>query len=180
MLKQDVKIFSTILGIFAGLCAGMSQAATSVNAQVTTMVFEALTITNQQPLNFGHITPTAGGGTVVISTSGVRTVNGGVQVAGSFNHASFAVQGAPDRAYSIHTPASQIFVSDAVNPNPALVNALTVNNFTTESVNHGAPSATGQLSHSGADTIYLGGTLVVPANAVSGVYSGLVPVTVSY
>jgi len=168
-----------ILAAGVMLCAGYAQAAT-IGGEVSAVVVEQLTITNQQALNFGHVTPTAGGGSVTVSTGNARTVNGGVQVASSFTRATFKLQGAPNRSYSIHTPESQLFVSSEASSDPVLTNSLTVQNFTTFSVTRGAGGAIGKLSNSGQDDLYLGGTLIVPENAVPGIYSGLVPVTVSY
>jgi len=165
--------------LVAAFCAQNASAA-SVDATVSASVVESLIILNQQPLNFGHITPTAGGGSVVVTTANARNVNGGVQVSGGFNRASFKVQGAPSRVYSIHTPDSQLFVSSIASADPNLTNALTVNRFTVYSVNASSSAGEGQLSGGGQDDVYLGGTLIVPANAVPGVYSGLVPLTVSY
>lgn len=178
-MQRIAKCLAMVLPV-ASLMSGEAKAATSITADVTAQVVEMLLITNQQPLTFGEITSVNSSGTVVIGTNNLRGVTGGVQLApGGFNRATFKVQGAAGRAYSIHTPGSQQFVSSR----PAAsgeVASLTVNNFTTLSVNQGSVGDRGQLNGSGTDTIYLGGTLVVPANAAPGVYSGLVPITVSY
>lgn len=153
----------------------------TATGEVSAGVVETLSIISQQPLTFGHVTPLAGGGTVTIGTDNTRSVTGAVEVrAGGFHRAAFHVQGAPGRTYSIHMPDSQLFISSEANANPNLVNTLTVDHFTVYSVNHAAPGPAGQLGGTGADTVYLGGTLLVPENAMPGTYSGLVPLTVSY
>lgn len=155
--------------------------AASVTAVATATVVENITVANLQPLNFGHITPTAGGGSVTISTNNKRSVAGGVQLGpDAYSRATFKVQGTPGKSYSIHTPSEQTFVSSEASSDPSLTNRLTVNRFTVYSVNASSSGGDGKLGNGGQDDVYLGGTLVVPANAVPGVYSGLVPITVSY
>lgn len=180
-MKLSTRSFLMTL-LSANLCFAATQAhaAASANGQVGANVVERLTIVSQDPLNFGHLTPTGSGGVVVVSTGNNRSVTGGVQVSGGFSRGSFKVQGTPGSAYSIHTPDSQLFVSSAPNSDPNLVNSLTVDHFVTYSANEGSDSSSGRLSSSGDDMIYLGGRITVPANAVPGVYSGIVPVTVSY
>ncbi len=154
-------------------------AAFAVTATATATVVERLTITNTQPLSFGFIAP-AGGGSVTVTAGGQRQVGGGVDVQGNdFHHAAFDVQGTPGKIYTIHLPASQLFVAPIGSADPAFASELLVHNFVTSSVNQGSGTA-GKLDNSGQDTVYLGGTIEVPANAVPGVYSGVVPLTVSY
>lgn len=155
------------------MLAPMQVFAATTSGQAVAVVVENISITNEQPLSFGFIRPT-GGGSVTVTAQGARKVSGGVQTEGAeFHRASFKVQGAPDRSYVIHTPSSQIFTVDNAGENN-LVKSLTVNQFTTSTVNNS------KLGSNGQDIVYLGGTLVVPPNAAPGVYSGLVPLTVSY
>jgi hypothetical protein len=163
--------------IFAAcLCTGSANAASS-EGTVSANVVERLSINNQSPLNFGFITPT-GGGNVTITTNNQRNVTGDVDVKDAFGRGVFHVRGAPGKTYSIQTPASQTFVSSTANTDSELTNSLTVDNFNIRSMN--SANSSGLLNSNGEDTVYLGGTLTVPANAVPGVYSGVVNLTVSY
>ena len=164
----------TIAAILAYSPAAM---ADSVMATASAQIVERLTISSKEPLNFGHLTPVGAGGSVTLNVLNQRSATGGVKMSGSFGRARFEVQGTPSKSYSIHTPASQQFVSSHADVNH--VNSLIVHDFTTMSQNNGA-GGTGKLNASGTDSIYLGGTIDVPANAMPGIYSGLVPITVSY
>lgn len=174
----DIKLALVALGLWGG--ASHAHAA-SVNGDTSASVMSPLVVTSQQLLNFGYVTPTSIDGTVTVTTQDTRIATGGALVSpGSFSRASFKIQGAPGSVYSIHTPNSQIFSSSEAGLHPTLVSSLVVNNFITYSVNKSAQSVLGQLSGTGEDNVYLGGMLTVPANAAPGIYSGLVPITVSY
>lgn len=157
--------------------AGAQAASTVGNAAAR--VLEHLQIVNKDPLNFGFISPGASGGSVTVTPQGARSASGTVQVSGAHGRALFEVQGAASQAYSIHVPASQQFTALEPHDDASLVHVLTVQSFTIVSKNEGAGNS-GRLDHAGRDEITLGGTLIVPANAVPGTYSGLVPITVSY
>lgn len=167
--------------VIAGLLFLNTAHAASAVGHVAASVVERLTIANLMPLDFGHITPGVSGGSVTVTPNNTRSVSGSVQVGGEpFHRATFKVEGAPGKSYSIHTPSSQVFVTSAANSNASLTNSLTVSGFTVYSVGAGTSSGSGTLNGSGQDDVFLGGTIIVPANAVPGVYSGLVPLTVSY
>ncbi len=157
-------------------------AAAMVAAQATARVVEILSVTGEEPLNFGFVEPSPQDGTVTVSPDNARSVTGGVQATDEFGRAAFAVRGTPGHSYTIHAPPSVTFSAKEHNSDASesLARELTVTDFITYSVNTGTTAATGKLGQNGEDRIYLGGTLIVPANAAPGVYSGWVPLTVSY
>ena len=169
-----------LLALCLGMCGFASAAnAQSVHASVSANVIEDVVIVSQTPLNFGFISAGLNGGTATVTSNNLRLLTGNVVASGAdFSRATFGVQGASNHPYSIHTPSSLTFSVSADNPD--LISSLLVNNFVTYSVNTGGESSIGQLSASGTDVIYLGGTITVPANAAPGIYTGLVPLTVSY
>jgi hypothetical protein len=180
--KPTIILLFALLGFFStpsAWCRPVSGTA----ATVTATVVEDLAITSEEPLNFGFVTPSSQGGTVVISPDNTRSATGGVQTAAAFNRAAFAVRGTPGHSYAIHAPSSLTFLVKEGNEDKKskhLIHELTVKDFVTYSVTIGTAAATGKLGQNGQDKIYLGATLVVPSDAAPGIYSGWVPLTVSY
>ncbi|MDE3059935.1 MAG: DUF4402 domain-containing protein [Pseudomonadota bacterium] len=167
---MPIKHWEAWILLLSVLTASDSRALT---ASAAATIVQPLSITSQTALNFGFITPGASGGSVTIMPDNTRSTSGSVSVnPGDSARAIFAVQGAPQQQYSIQTPSFLIFSNAESN--------LRVSNFKTYSAGAGAITAIGKLGNTGMDTIYLGGTLTVPSNATPGVYSGLVPLTISY
>jgi hypothetical protein len=161
------------LGAF-GASNGFAAAETTT---ATATVIEPIAITKAADLVFGKFAPGAGG-TVTVSTSGARTADGTIlsAVGSSPTAAQFDVTGDNDATYSISW-SGDIELEDAVSlETMALSNTsdLTAGNTTSGEV------ATGTLSASGAQSIYLGGTLTVGAAQAAGDYAGDVTVTVEY
>lgn len=153
--------------------------ADTVETVATATVLDNLILTSLQPLYFGRLTPT-GGGTVTVSIDNTRTIQGGVHVDNDFMRGAFMVKGTPNNIYAISTPNEQTFVSDETSSDPSLINTLIVNAFQVLSMRGATNNGSGSLDSNGEDQVYVGGTITVPDNAVPGVYSGLVQLTVSY
>ena len=187
----------TIPLLIAGICftsAAWSHPASRVMATTSARVIEDLTIISECPLNFGYVIPSQKGGTVTVSANNKRTETGGVHASSSFERATFAVRGTPGHSYTIHTPSSLAFTVKGhryedeweekeereKHESKHLIDRLTVRDFTTYSTNTGKVADTGKLNQRGQDRIYLGATLEVPPGTAPGVYSGWVPLTVSY
>jgi len=176
-----MKPFYPLIALLMIISAANSAGAASLTSHASAEIMEALIVASRTPLNFGYITPSTSGGTVIITPQNIRSATGGVQVSGAFSRATFVVQGSANRSYSISTPSSVNFtVSNPASGSEGLRQQLTANQFVTFSTNKGSNGNVGQLGSNGQDTIYLGGTLDVPPDAAPGVYSGLVELTVSY
>lgn len=130
-------------------------------------------ISRTQDLAFGGFAA-GSGGTVTISSSGLRTASGDVTLLTSgqssqFSPASFDVTGSAHATYSIILPAN-----DTVTLTNAQNNSMSLTSFTS------TPSGTGQLSAAGAQIVSVGSTLVVGNNQQSGSYTGSFTVTVTF
>lgn len=129
----------------------------------------AIAITNTAPLAFGKFV-SGSGGTVVISTNGVRSASGGVLLvpSGAGAAAQFAVSGDSNLTYAISLPA------DGLVALASGANSMVVTTFAS------SPSLTGALSAGGTQTISVGATLNAGSNQATGNYSGSFNITVNY
>ena len=170
-MKNMKKVF--VLAIVAFGFAASSFAQVTATASTTATILTPIAITKTVDMNFGNIavSPTVGG-TVVLPTTGVRTLTGGVTlpvVTGTVTAATFTVTGEGTSTYSITLPSSAITLNG---PSSA---TMTVQSFVS------TPSSTGTLT-AGTQQIKVGATLNVAAAQAAGSYtnaSGLF-VTVNY
>lgn len=138
--------------------------ATSAN------VITPIGITGDTALSFGDIVATASGGTVTVSTAGLRTASDTdliVATAGTTTAASFTVTGQQDFTYAITLPAIFDVTSGT--------DTMGVGTFVS------APDATGTLTL-GTETVTVGATLTVGAAQASGAYTNAnaLAITVQY
>lgn len=167
----------TTLALGAATFAGSSIAA-QATATSTATVIAPIAITAPVNLVFGSFAPGAGG-TVTVSTSGARTASGPIlsAVTATPSAAKFNVTGDGSATYSIAIAPSATLSDGATTPNTmalATFSDLTAGGATTGNV------STGTLA-SGAQSIYVGGTLTVgAAQAASTAYAGTIAVTVEY
>lgn len=133
----------------------------------------SISIFKNTDMNFGTIAASSGGGTVVLSASGSRTVSGGIilpSLTGIVSAAQFTVTGEPGYTYAITLPADFTLYESGVGPAFMVANAFT-----------STPSATGTLS-GGTETVLVGATLNVSGSQTAGSYSNSASfeVTVNY
>lgn len=121
----------------------------------------------------------SGGGTVTITTQNQREVSGRVKARRRFSRAVFFVTGAPNLSYNIQLSETTAVHTRSSSPERG-VTLLQVADLKSFSVNAGAETSRGMTNADGKDTIYIGGTLVVPPSAMSGRYRGDVEITLSY
>ena len=155
-----------VAALSTGLCSTAASAAT-VTANASANVITPLAIAESNGMDFGDVSVGTGGGTVVLDTTGGRSVTGdaeavtgGTQAAGVYN-----VTGSGTKAYSISFPASATISSAG-------------NNMTVDSFTHDAgatPALTG-----GADTFNIGATLNIGPSQAPGAYTGTYTLTVNY
>ena len=131
-------------------------------------------------LYFGQVRPGTTDGTVVVTTGNERFAFGGTKIIGpKFSRAEYVVSGTPDALYTI-TPGVALSVHDNRGEPIPSVSSLDVINLKSFSVTFNAEGTTGQFNSSGVDSIFVGGTLVVPTTALNGKYSGSVIITVNF
>ncbi len=158
----------------------------SVTATASATVISALAVTSQTPLHFGTITRADSSGTITITTDNRIVVHGHIQTPkdknNTFRRAEFSIQGLPGKEYRIHLPDELFFTRKESTPkqNERGQTRLRVNDFRSQSVTAQRDHHSSKLDKKGQDTVYVGGTLHVPAHAAPGTYSGSVPMTVEY
>jgi spore coat protein U-like protein len=157
----------------AGATAPAFAASTTATASATVIV--PIAIAKATDLSFGKFAAGTSAGSVTIKTDGTRTVTGVTATGGTLSAASFNISGEPSATYAIDTSAT---TANLTSGSDTLSLAL-VSDFTAGGASSGT-QATGTLSGTGTQTLYVGGTLTVGANQANGSYSGSVSVAVAY
>lgn len=155
-------------------CSGRAHAEAALAGASVLAV--PVAVTKTADLSFGRFA-TGAAGSVTISTSGVRTVSGGVLPAGggAMTAASFAVAGAGGATYSI-TQGGETVLSRTSGPE-----TMTMTRFSdVTGANATTGVAAGGALNGGTQSIYVGATLAVGANQAPGAYTGTISVTVEY
>lgn len=159
----------------AAIMAANCQAASAV-ATASATVLAPIAIAKSADLSFGRFAAGTGG-SVTVSTSGVRIADSTVLSAAdnSATAARFEVSGDPAASYDITILATNT-LEDGAAHSMALVTCsdLTMANTTSGNV------ASGTLSAAGTQSLFVGGTLRVVATQLAGRYSGNIAVTVEY
>lgn len=151
------------------IAASGSAIAADATAQATGTVISPIAITKSADLVFGSFASGATGGTVTVSTLGVRAKSGDVALFGSAGAAAkFDVTGEGGLTYSIVLTPTALTRSGGTE----------TMSFTPQS-----DSSTGTLAGSGAsgaESFFVGGVLTVAAAQAPGTYAGSVTATVAY
>ena len=150
------------------LIPAQMQAATD-NATVAADIITVITLTNRSGMVFGDISASNTPGTIVLNPDGSRQATGGASfssTAGS-GPAVFDVAGEPNTTYAITLPITVILTE----PNGG---SMVVNDFTSQ------PDGTGLTDTGGQQSLFVGATLNVGSNQITGSYSGIMSVTIGY
>ena len=131
-------------------------------------------------MNFGNVVSSTQVGTVVLTSTGARSVTGGAGTmgqAGTVSAASFDVTGQNNATYSLGLP-----VLATLNPQSGAPGvSMTVTAFTSSLTATSLPIVwNGVLGASGTGTFNVGGTLNVGLNQAAGLYTGTFPVLLAY
>lgn len=169
-MKKFFALSIVMLAFTAGAFA--QNMATAV---ATATIVQPITIANVDPLSFGNIVASAGGGTVTVIPAGTRSAVGvtlPTAVPGTVTAASFDVTGLADATFTITLPADGVVTLD----DGAAGVAMAVDGF-----NH---NSTAVLT-GGTNSFAVGAVLTVNANQEAGTYtstlgSGDFEVTVNY
>lgn len=156
------------LAIVSISLSATSFAQSQQTATATATLITPISIAVSNNMEFGTIAASATAGTVSLDTAtNTRSATGGVflQSGGAAAQiAEFAVTGEPDHSFSITSPASIVLSGSG---GGSLSLALT------------GTTSPSTLDGSGNSIIKIGGTLSVPANALSGTYSNTTDLTVT-
>jgi hypothetical protein len=143
------------------------------------VIITPISITETSALHFGVMSVLAGTpGTCVLSTLGVRTQTGGVNLSAQTpvaTNAAYTVAGQASTTYALTFGAPTITVTKAVT-----LETMTIGTLLVRFNGAGADAVTSTLDGTGADSFTVGGTLSVAAGQVAGVYAGTFDVTVAY
>lgn len=177
-----VLVIMALAGLGALLLPGVAGAEETgtIQASVQIQSMVQLTITSSSPLSFGQIRPGETDGWVTVTTWNERYATGGVELrAPFFSRAEFTITGLPGASYSIELGAPLIVHDQSSNPIPGVTD-LEVIDLLAWSTTVGYETFTGQIGPGGVDSVYIGGTLVVPTTAKNGKYAGNVELTINY
>lgn len=170
MTKHFRTSFKLALAV-AAVAITPSALAIDATANSSATVMQPLNITVAEHLAFGKFGVGAGG-SVTISTSGVRSSSGVVEMGGTTTAAKFDVTGEAGATYTIAL-APTTLTSGGNSMSFVTVSDLTGANATSGN------AASGTLT-GGAQSIYVGGVLTVGAAQAAGLYSGTLTATVQY
>jgi len=169
-MKNITKIFAIALVALGFSTSSFAQADATASATATLVT--PLSISVVTNMNFGTVASSATAGTVVITSGDVVTAtDGATLIAGGAARkaAEFEVTGAVSSSFSVSCPTSIILSSGG--------NNLTVNAIAPDCGANATLSA-----DLGKKTIKVGGTLVLPAGSLAGIYTNTtdLKVTVDY
>lgn len=154
-------VAASIVAVTAFLVSG--ERAEAISAGASARIAIPVTVSETTALNHGTVTASGSVGTVVISSSGGRTVTGGVaELGGSPSQGIFAVTGEANSAFSTSVAST----SSLTGPGTAMTATLT-------------KSVPSSLT-SGSATLNVASSLAVGINQTAGAYTGSYTVTVNY
>lgn len=166
--------------VAAGLAFAAASPAKAANssAQAQVVLVQPNTLVNVDDLNFGSIIVGATGGTVTVSpVTNARSSGGGVVLTGN-GAARASFQGTGANRLMVINGSNSVALSRVGGGAPTMSATLTRARLTgTGTValgNSAVVFATGLL------TLYVGGTLTIPANQAEGDYVGTFTVNVNY
>jgi hypothetical protein len=174
-MKKLIVLFTAIILVTGFTTRVMAQA--TENTASGAVIVTPITITEVSALHFGVMAVLAATpGTCVLSTTGVRTATGGVNLSAQTpvaTNASYTVAGQISTTYALTLPAT-ITVTDGAS------NTMTIGTLLARFNGAGADAVISTLSGTGTDNFTVGGTLTVLAAQPAGVYAGTFNVTVAY
>jgi spore coat protein U-like protein len=170
------KLAVTLASVIALGGFGVNAYAAGADAAASATVIVPIAISKVTDLAFGKFSALTGG-TIKVDTDSAISVTGAVKkgTGSTGTAAKFDVTGDTSNTYSISHSGSAVLTNGTPANDMVLtkVSALTAATGTTTEVTSGTLS-------SGAQSIYVGGTLTVAASQPAGAYTGTVTVTVEY
>ena len=140
-----------------------------------------LTLTRTADLNFGQVRSGETDGTVIVTPLNVRSKTGGVTLRAmtNFSRAVFIISADPGDFFNI-SPVLDFALHDQRGDPIFGETILQVTNLLSYSTTVGAVTFVGQINSDGVDTVFVGGTLLVPPGAKFGKYGGEVTLTFNF
>jgi hypothetical protein len=177
IMKKLVLLFAAILMVACFSNKVMSQAvtATLANNVANATVLSAISLYNDQVLEFGAFVPdAANSGTVTMDLLDGRTcdVVTGVSVTVTPMSAQFTTSGTKLAAYTITIPTAPFDITNTSDVAPHATMAISGMTCTA--------GLTHQIDAGGTDVFKVGGVLAVAAAQEPGLYTGTYSVTVAY
>jgi hypothetical protein len=165
-----LSLMLSFLGLFPCLAWGVEAVG---SFPVTATVLQPLTITSTSTLSFGSFVAGAGGSVTIpsaaphtrTSTSNVTLVSSN---AGSVSN--ITVSGVAGTTYTVILPVVPTTLSSATGGATMQISTISSN----------LTGLAGLIPTLGSQTFQVGGTLVVASNQLPGVYSGTLPITITY
>jgi hypothetical protein len=148
-----------------GFASNASAATAQADAEAQVLAALTVTLTGGE-LNFGNVAESGSGGTVTVTTAGVRSCTPGLLCSGAVAVPSFDISGAPN---------APVLVSFALN-----TITLTGPGAATMSVDLVSSLNAGALDGTGDADFTVGGDLDVAAAQAPGAYTGQIDVQVLY
>jgi hypothetical protein len=171
-LTRKLAFMATAAALGIGLSAQGHAAQATANASGTVVAPLAVSAVND--LVFGSFAPGVGG-SVTVSTSGVRTNVGAILMTGAVPAAArFDIVGEAATTYSITHSGSTTLTSGVNSMALTKFSDLTASNATS------GDATAGMLGAGGTQSLFVGGTLTVAAAQAIGTYTGTVVVTVEH
>lgn len=167
MLQRSVLPMLAAIALAYGFALTSANAA-SVTANGSAEVIVPITITQQDPLDFGIFSVGGTGGTVIMQPAGERSATGDVELVagGAVSNGVFGLTGEPNQAYSVTLPSSTTVTDGS--------ETMTVDTFSY--VTGGGDFIGG----SGFSAFDVSAVLHVDPNQTINSYSGTYPVSVVY
>jgi hypothetical protein len=165
-----------LIASFALVAAAVSAPSLAADAGASANVMIPIAIAKGTDMAFGRFASGSAGGTVTINTLGARDKTGDVVLAGGTpGAATFTVTGEPSVGYAITLPATATLTGAGGG-----TMVLTLASDTTAAGITSGQAASGTLSGTGTQTLYVGGSLAVAAGQTAGAYTGIFSATVAY
>ena len=165
---------STVAAAALSMLAGsaFAEASATATAQSHSTVMASIGVAKSSDLDFGNIVrPSAAGGSGVVTmaynSTTVAAQSPVTTLGGTVSHAAFAVNGEPNKTFSISVPASFNLTSNATGATPIAVSLVT-------------PLASASLDATGAASVPVGGSFTVTGGTTTGAYAGSFDLTVQY
>jgi spore coat protein U-like protein len=166
---KNLLLVSILMFAFAAATFAQSSASSAATATIVSPI----SISNVRALEFGNIAAATAPGTVTLTPVAVTVRSATVvtlpAVTGTVSSAQFDVTGTPAYTYSIAIAPASVNITNGGGI------TMSVGTFTSTPT----VAAGGTLDGTGAQTIYVGGTLSVGANQAPGTYSNATAFTVT-
>ncbi len=151
-----------------------SQNQATITGQAYAEVISALSAYENTQMHFGKFSPEVGGGQIVMSPEGVRTVQGSIALGGgTAQPGRFIINGQADATFSIQLPVGSAELRHSTSNR-----TMTISNWVSD-----PPAGTGSGTLNGGNqTVSIGATLNVGSmedNPV-GIYTGTYSLTFAY